>query len=100
MEILDSRTLAAAVAQPQPQWSPVLGFLLPLYLRLVVCEGVATSEEAAESSAADAWQQALAAFRQIGFDYVPILACKQIDNESANARALDRALDAAGKELR
>lgn len=102
MKDIDLRILAAAMAQPQnqQQWNPVLGFLIPLYGQLVVSEGVATSEASAAASAADAWQQALAAFRQIGFQFIPPLGCKVIDNESANELALNRGLDEAGRDAR
>lgn len=93
---LDKRILAAAMQPPQPQWNPVLGFLLPLYSRLVAAGGVCTPD----AEVAAAWDTALAAFRVLGFEYVPILGCRKIDNQSANERALDAALDDAAKEAR
>lgn len=106
MAILDPRLIAAAAAQPQNMWNPVLGFLLPLYGQLVAAavrsDGLCgvTDSEGHDIVARCAWQQALAAFAVLGFEYVPDFGCKRIDNESANERALNAAITEAAQEAR
>jgi hypothetical protein len=104
---IDRRILAAVASAQQPtqQWNPVLGFLLPLYGQLLTADvrqrGGIHPDGAAMAYAANlAWLQALAAFREIGFECVHPLGCKMIDNESANERALNAGLDEAGKDAR
>jgi hypothetical protein len=103
---LDRRILQAALQpQPQQQWNPVIGFLMPLYRELLVAQLagprlVDGSPHAIRHRVRAAWDHATAAFRVLGFEYLPILGCKPIANESANERALNAAMDDAAKEAR
>jgi len=95
---IDPRILAAAAAA-QPQWNPVVGFLVPVYAGLLQAAtmdgGLPEGKAEARDRAQRAWEAAIEAFARLGFTFVPPLGCRPADNYGAALRDLDEAVDAA-----